>query len=309
MSGEIVLQRAGYGCIDHLARHEHAARTGDAEGIHQIRVAVRRWRATLSALAPFMPQAPRRSASNELRWIADALGEARNLDVFASALLAPALAALPWSSDLERLAMAIDCRRQTAHAAARTALDSARYRASVRALVHWVDRREWRAGADAATLCRPIGELAPILLSRRHRQAKKHGKSFARQAEEERHRLRLTLKKLRYTAELLGNLYEPATIMEFIRHLKQLLDDLGEINDVWVARNIVASLADLHAPPTEIDDAGRRIIAWHKRRLAGNEAILRERLRRFLKTEHFWIRPCVQAIWITAPRVCQKVSN
>ena len=65
---------------------------------------------------------PRRSASNELRWIADALSEARNLDVFASALLAPARAALPWSSELERLAMAIDRRRQTAHAAARTAI-------------------------------------------------------------------------------------------------------------------------------------------------------------------------------------------
>ena len=56
MSCEIVLQRAGYACIDQLARNEYAARTGDSEGIHQIRVAVRRWRATLSALAPFMPQ-------------------------------------------------------------------------------------------------------------------------------------------------------------------------------------------------------------------------------------------------------------
>jgi hypothetical protein len=64
--------------------------TADAEGIHQMRVAVRRWRATLSALAPFMPEGSRRSASNELRWVADALSEARNLDVFASAVLAPA---------------------------------------------------------------------------------------------------------------------------------------------------------------------------------------------------------------------------
>ena len=85
MSGEIVLQRAGYGCIDHLARHEHAARTGDAEGIHQIRVAVRRWRATLSALAPIMSKESRRRASDQLRGIADALSEARNLDVFACA--------------------------------------------------------------------------------------------------------------------------------------------------------------------------------------------------------------------------------
>ena len=53
----------------------------------------------------------RRSASNELRWIAEALSEARNLDVFASSVLAPARAALPAASEFERLAMAIDRRR------------------------------------------------------------------------------------------------------------------------------------------------------------------------------------------------------
>jgi hypothetical protein len=37
-----------------------------------------------------MPEGSRRSASNELRWVAGALSEARNLDVFASAVLAPA---------------------------------------------------------------------------------------------------------------------------------------------------------------------------------------------------------------------------
>ena len=85
-----MLQRAGYACLDQLGRNEQAARTGDAEGIHQMRVSVRRWRATLSALAPFMPEGSRRSASNESRWVADALSAARNLDVFASAMLAPA---------------------------------------------------------------------------------------------------------------------------------------------------------------------------------------------------------------------------
>jgi CHAD domain-containing protein len=49
-----VLQRAGYACLNQLGRNQQAARTGDAEGIHQMRVAVRRWRATLPALAPFM---------------------------------------------------------------------------------------------------------------------------------------------------------------------------------------------------------------------------------------------------------------
>jgi len=94
----MVLQRAGSACLDHLACNEQAAGAGDAEAIHQIRVAVRRWRATLSALAPIMSKESRRRASDQLRGIADALSEARNLDVFASALLAPLRAAFPSSS-------------------------------------------------------------------------------------------------------------------------------------------------------------------------------------------------------------------
>jgi hypothetical protein len=39
-----------------LGRNEQAARTGDAGGIHQMLVSVCCWRATLSALAPFMPR-------------------------------------------------------------------------------------------------------------------------------------------------------------------------------------------------------------------------------------------------------------
>jgi len=290
MSGEMVLQRAGYACIDHLARNQSAARAGEAEGIHQMRVAIRRWRAALSAMAPVMPEAPRRKASNELKWIADALSEARNLDVFVSAVMAPAGDALPWSSELERLATAIKRCQQTAHAAARTAISSARYGNSVRALADWLDGCGWRAGGDAVALNRPIGELAPVLLGRRYRQARKRGASFAKQSEEERHRLRITLKKLRYTTELLGDLYEPETTKAFIQRFKQLQDDLGDINDVSVARDIITSLADPGASNTGIDQAGRRIIAWHKRRLAGNEPALRRRLRDLLKTEPFWMR-------------------
>jgi CHAD domain-containing protein len=79
----------------------------------------------------------------------------------------------------------------------------------------------------------------------------------------------------------------------FIRRLKQLQDDLGDLNDVRVARDIVASLADPNAPNTDVYHAGRRIIAWHKRRLARTEPKLKRRLRQLFKTEPFWIRPVV----------------
>jgi CHAD domain-containing protein len=77
--------------------------------------------------------------------------------------------------------------------------------------------------------------------------------------------------------------------MGFIRLLKELQDDLGDLNDVRVARDIVASLADPKSPDTGIRHAGRCIIAWHRRRLACNGPKLRRRVQQLLKTEPFWI--------------------
>jgi len=288
LSGEAVLQQAGGACLDQLRSNKDSARAGDAEGIHQLRVAVRRLRAILSAFAPFLLPEPRRWASNELRWFADALGEARNLDVFVSALLVPARAALPAASEFERLAIAIERRRQAAHTAARQAIASTRFDASVRALTRWFDRRGWRADGDGKVLQRPIEELAPILLDRVRRQARKRGKGFADQSEEQRHRLRITMKKLRYACELLAVLYDPAESKQFIQRLKRLQDDLGDINDVRVGREIIAALAEPGAPETGIAHAGRRMLAWHARRLADNEPRLGRRLQQLIETKPFW---------------------
>jgi triphosphatase len=287
-SGELVLECAGRGCLDHLARNTAAGCAGDAEGIHQMRVAVRRLRAVCSAFAPCLPPEPRRWASNELRWIAEMLGEARDLDVFASALLAPARAALPVSSEFERLARAIDLRRQSAHAAVREAITSTRYAGSVQALTNWFDGRGWRASGEVEELCRPIGELAPILLERCRRRAKKRSKRFVKQSDKERHQLRIALKKLRYAAELLGSLYDPAETRQFIERVKRLQDDLGEINDVRVGSDILASLAGPGVPRTGIAYARRRILAWHKRRLAHHEPRLRRHLQQLIETKPFW---------------------
>src|ERR1700726_1382241 len=89
-SGDAALQRIGLGCLDHMLRNEPAVLAGIDDGIHQMRVAVRRLRATLSAFGRLLPENQRQWASEELRWLADALGPARNLDVFETALLKPA---------------------------------------------------------------------------------------------------------------------------------------------------------------------------------------------------------------------------
>ena len=286
LTAEVVLRRIGRACLDHMLRNEDLALAGDAEGIHQMRVALRRLRAILSSFSPLLPADQRRWASEQLRWVGSSLGEARNLDVFSSSVLPPARAALPVASEFERLALAAEKRRQSAHAEAAAAISSTRYTKAVLALLRWLDGDDWLVGGEA--LLQPIDAVAPALLDRCLRQAEKRARHFAQQSAAKRHSLRIALKKLRYAGELLATLYDHDAAKLFIQRLKRLQDDLGDANDVQVGAEIVASLAPPERRLTGIAHAGRRMLDWHEHRLAKNEHELRRHLDELLTAPRFW---------------------
>jgi triphosphatase len=287
MTGEAVLRRVGRACLKHLLANETAVLAGDAEGIHQMRVAVRRLRAVLSAFAPLLPTEQRRWASNELRWFADILGESRNLDVFADQLLRPARAALPSASEFERLALAAERHRRELQATVVRAVLSTHYTEALLALMRWFDGYEWCL-AESVALQEPIEVLAPVLIEPCLKQSEKRAKNFAEQSANKRHRLRISLKKLRYAAELFASLYEAGAAKQFIQRLKRLQDDLGDANDVRVARDVVESLAPPGKRSTGIAHAGKRMLAWHKHRIEKNEPELRHHLKELLEAAPFW---------------------
>ena len=289
LSGEQVLQRIGSICLRHLIDNEAAARAGGAEGIHQMRVAVRRLRAIIATFGRMLPDEEKIKASAELHWFADVLGAARNLDVFVSELMAPAPAHIAGASEFQRLARAIQRRRLIAHKAALEAITSDRYNASVEATRKWFDRGEWRRFDEGAALKRPIAELAPVLLERRFRRVKKRARNFASQSQTQRHALRIAIKKLRYAADPLASIFASKKSDSFVRQLKRLQDDLGLMNDLSVARGIVASMVDQHAPVIGIGNAAHRLFAWHERSLSMREPVVGRHLQLLLGSKRPWL--------------------
>ena len=287
LSAEQTLQRIGRACLDQILRNEAAIFAGQTDGVHQMRVAVRRLRAALSAFRKMLPPEQRRWASAELRWLASALGEARNLDVFEGAVIRPTREALPDVKALRALGRAARRRRQSAYAAARAAIRSPRYTALLLGLMRWFDGCGWRDGEAARALEQPIGDIAPPLLDKLRRVAKRHAKGFTRQSAEERHKLRIALKKLRYASELLSALYGARAVEKFTARLKRLQDDLGDANDVRAARDIVADLAR-GRDGAVIARAGKIVLAWHHRRLVTRRGKTRRHLRKLLAAEPFW---------------------
>ena len=286
MSGDAALQRIGIACLERLLRNEPAVRRRSSEGIHQMRVAVRRLRAVLSAFSAMLPPEQRRWASHELRWLGDALGPARNLHVFASGLMGRAPARLLEPGGLKALATAIERRRKASYTAAVEAIRSPRYTGMMLRLLRWFDACGWQEDTASGDLRQPIGSLAARILDRRMQVVRKRSEDFVSQYPEQRHRLRIALKKLRYAGEALASLYDADAVQPFVRQLKQLQDDLGEISDIRVAHHIVADISE-HATDT-IAEAGKRLVEWHEEGLADHEPRLRRRLDAFLEMKPFW---------------------
>jgi inorganic triphosphatase YgiF len=289
MTVEVALQEIGRACLAHLLHNEPAALAMDPEGVHQMRVAMRRIRSAISGFKKLLQAADRRRVSSELAWLLDILGRTRNLDVFATELLLPARAALPHKWGIDDLAAALDRERSAAYQRVDQAILSERHAAGMLWLAHWFEARGWRdrLAERSAVLTSPIGELAPRLLDRRWRELRKRSKRFGRLTAAQRHKLRIAAKKLRYMLELLGSLFDQDDLQEFLKRLKRLQDDLGYANDVRVAYDILPELC-VGARRGRAARAGARLLEWHERVLAQREPKLRKRLDRLHGAAPFW---------------------
>jgi CHAD domain-containing protein len=290
MTVESALQSIGRSCIGHVRGNEPAALSGQAEGVHQIRVAVRRLRVALSAVKPMIPREHYDWAQEELKWLAGQLGLARDWDVFAANLLEPRERVLAARSDLRLLADAAERRRDAAYARAKVAIESSRYTATMLKLSQWF-WHDQPVSKEAALFFATIGDVAPGLIERRWRQARKRSRHFGKLAPAQRHELRIALKKLRYTIEFLRDLFDKDQVKALEKRLKPLQEELGHMNDVQTAQDLVADISrQVGKGGNEIGCAGGFMLGWYNRGLSDRESKLRKDVRRLRRAKPFWPR-------------------
>ncbi|MGH7055708.1 MAG: CHAD domain-containing protein [Stellaceae bacterium] len=280
------LGAAGRVCLAHFRQNEPAVLAGDPEGVHQMRVALRRLRAAVAALKGAMPVEDRRAVSGELAWLDALLAPVRNLDVVLLDLLPPVRRAFPGDPDLDHLAGALAWARRAAHDRLTAELRSAGHEPAMLALA----RRF--AGCGASAPPEPdeptIGALLPALLDRRWRMVKRRSKGFRRQSPRARHRLRIAVKKLRYAIELFGGVLPGNAAGALLKTLHRVQDGLGYASDVRAARAVLRRLCGGAAPQRRLARAGMRLFAWHQHAIAKGERKLRRDLRRLRRTPRFW---------------------
>ena len=291
MTVEAALQKIGRSCLTQLLRNEPAVLSEQPEGVHQMRVAVRRLRSAVSSLKKILPQEDLRWVAEEFRWLGGMLGPGRNLDVFAAELLPAARTGLPDEPGWDDLATTLNRLRRAAYDEIREALLSQRYTAAVLRLLRWFEAPGWRghsASDEPNSMASPIGGIALCVLDRRRDKIRQRSKGFGRLAPRERHRFRIAVKKLRYTIELFGNLFDKDDLEKFVRRLKRLQGDLGYANDVRVAHEFVIELFAQTEPRSPAAHAWIAVLEAHDQILGSAERKLRRHLRRLNDAKPFW---------------------
>lgn len=89
VSAREAFKAIGLACLKQVINNEPALLGGDPEGVHQMRVGIRRLRAAMSLFGVLLRDPQTAAIKNELKWLAGELGPARELEVLLNRVVAP----------------------------------------------------------------------------------------------------------------------------------------------------------------------------------------------------------------------------
>jgi CHAD domain-containing protein len=241
-AGDLVLAY-GQAQLAALETADPLIRRGESGSVHDMRVATRRLRSTLKSFGALLGSPGISGLRAELKWLANVLGQARDIEVLAPHLqgrLAQLPAQLVIGPAQARVQGYFPPRAASAREALLEVLDSGRYLALLTALDQLLS-----APPSAAAL-RPAGDALPAAVRharrRARRRARRAGRSPAGDARETAlHETRKAVKDARYAAELAAPAGGKKT-WRLARRMKKLQSILGDHHDAVVARGVARDL-------------------------------------------------------------------
>lgn len=272
------LQEMLAGALGALRGRSGATSRPTADSVHRFRVGLRRLRSVLSAFADAFPEAERRALSDRLRAVAQRYGRSREWDVFLQYCVAPLRHSLPEDATLRQLdRLARQARRQAMPPGDTLKSSFAEIEAAI-ARAPWLhrpppDRRDcWE---------RPLRDFAVELLAARHRRLRKRVKTVDLADPVAFHQLRIRVKKMRYTSELVKSLFDESVAKKYLRRLVELQDLMGRMNDARVAGELLRSL---EPPPA----ASALVAGWLAHEIAVGGEQFPACARAFRRADPFW---------------------
>lgn len=238
MRMEDALQCIGLNCMAQIESNVPGVLARSVEGLHQMRVGLRRLRALLDMFRDLAPLPPELKA--ELDWLSGELGATRDWDVLADSTL-PAISGI----HTEALQAAAREHARNLHRNMLPTLHSPRYTGLMLRMNAWLRGRQWRPASGLAKddpLARPaLDGLVPLVRKARKR-LRKRIEALDENDALGRHRVRIAAKKARYAAEFFRDLLPEKEVKAYIKCLSRLQDRLGHLNDLAVAAKLLPVL-------------------------------------------------------------------
>ncbi|MFW5893539.1 MAG: CHAD domain-containing protein [Verrucomicrobiota bacterium] len=287
MTAEDALVTMVLSCLRQLRQNEQfAVETNNPESVHQFRVALRRLRSVLRLYKPNLPAKQYTKFKNVLKWISERSGAVRDWDVFLEQRLDPVRSHYPDLSALDTLADQAAIRRRHAQSSFTRALRSTRYARFLIDLYEWIHERQWReqpVTEESAALFSPLHEFADAKLRKLQDKVHKKGRKFRQLSDQDRHKLRIAIKKLRYACEFFRSLYSKKNIDKRLKRLKRLQDYLGELNDIAnlpARAEMLLATPSAEKPESSLAYAAGLLVGWHS---AHKNRILKKAGKQFRK--------------------------
>lgn len=253
----------------------------DPDSIHQMRVAMRRLRAALYGARDLLPEAEYEKVRVKLKYLLQSLGAARDWEVLTEHL-----------SDLEddddfkvdtaHVQKAANVRKRQALLGAVDSIGSKNNTKTVLEAMLWFEALP--TARHGRKLKMRAADAAPAILNMLFEKVRRRGRHFEEQSVGDRHRLRISCKNLRYSAELYGSLYSKRKVERFLACLKPVQDDLGNLNDVSRARDLLGELAK-RSPQKATADA---VVARLEARVTSADKRARKHVAALRDAKAFW---------------------
>lgn len=252
----------------------------DPEGVHQLRVSLRRLRSALLIFKKHLGPMSR-DLDGETKRSLKQLGDARDLDVFLTETLAPVIAGSCDEPGLVNLGGIAEKRRADAYGGVRQLVTDRQFNRFLLDLLTVAEGGKLVVkNADVSLI-----PMAQRTLTRRHKKVMVAGNDFERLSEEQRHEVRIELKKLRYACDFFQTVFPGDATRAYLRRLADLQEHLGRLNDAAVAAQLTRELA---AGDTAASIGAALVRGWHAHGLRAVEPQVLGAWRKFVRARPFW---------------------
>ena len=245
----------GLSCLRHFAANRPAVLAGDPEGIHQMRIGLRRLRAAISVFKGMLRDPETVALKQELKWLTGELGHARDMDVLVGDTLVRLESQTPDKEAIGPLKKELAARRAACFERARMAVESERYRKLLLTTAFWLTAGKWVKKEDDLISLRRQEEIEKLIrqeLERRRHNIVKDVEKLKKLDDRQRHKLRIAAKKLRYATEFFQSLFDEKSTKSrrkaLVEVLKELQSSLGQLNDIRVHAELAKRFAESETP-------------------------------------------------------------